>query len=100
MRGKLVRNEQAKEHDPTLMSGGASSDSGFDIARELSPRRSTTHAQSIDDLVVEQLAHFSIDPESEAGRTLGRLAGHIYRSNIELHKLWELTVADLRTLDR
>lgn len=70
------------------------------LARELSPRRSTSQATDVDGLVAEQLAHFSIDPNTELGGTLGRLAGHIYRANIELHHLWELTTRELASLDR
>jgi O-acetylhomoserine/O-acetylserine sulfhydrylase-like pyridoxal-dependent enzyme len=77
-----------------------SSDSDFKLARRLSPCRSTSTARDVSGLVAEQLAHFSIDPKSEPGQTLGRLAGHIYRANIELHQLWELTVRELGTLDR
>jgi O-acetylhomoserine/O-acetylserine sulfhydrylase-like pyridoxal-dependent enzyme len=50
--------------------------------------------------VAEQLAHFAIDPGTELGRSLGRLAGHIYRANVELHQLWELTVREMATLER
>jgi O-acetylhomoserine/O-acetylserine sulfhydrylase-like pyridoxal-dependent enzyme len=69
-------------------------------ARELSPRRSTSTARDVEGLVAEQLAHFSIDPASESGATLGRLAEHIYRANIELHQLWELMTRQIATLDR
>jgi O-acetylhomoserine/O-acetylserine sulfhydrylase-like pyridoxal-dependent enzyme len=77
-----------------------SRDSDFKQARRLSPRRGTTAAVDIDGLVAEQLAHFAIDPKSDLGQTLGRLTAHIYRANIELHQLWELTVRELGTLDR
>ena len=40
--------------------------SRFALARELSPRRNTTGATGIPDLVDEQLRHFSIDPQSGA----------------------------------
>ena len=82
------------------MSDAPPLDSSLELARELSPRRKTSTAQDVDQLVAEQLAHFSIDANSEAGRTLGRLAGHIYRANIELHQLWDVTVRELRSLDR
>ena len=75
-------------------------DSTLKIARELSPRRSTSTATDLDGLVAEQLAHFSIDPSSELGASLGRLAAHIYRANIELHQLWDLTTRELANLDR
>lgn len=75
-------------------------DSNLKHARQLSPRRSTSTATDIDGLVAEQLAHFAIDPNTESGRSLGRLAGHIYQANVELHQLWDLTVRELGTLDR
>ena len=70
------------------------------LARELSPRRSTSAATDLHSLVAEHLAHFSIDPASELGATLARLTTHIYRANVELHQLWELTVRQLQHLDR
>ena len=70
------------------------------IARQLSPRRSTSTAVDIDGLVTEQLAHFAIDPNTELGRALGRLASHIYQANVELHQVWELTVREMAKLDR
>jgi O-acetylhomoserine/O-acetylserine sulfhydrylase-like pyridoxal-dependent enzyme len=70
------------------------------LARELSPRRSTSTAGDIPGLVSEQLAHFSIDPKTEAGAALGRLAEHIYSANVELHRLWDLTTRELANLDR
>ncbi len=76
------------------------SDSEFTPARQLSPRRGTTNASNVDELVAEQLAHFAIDPGTELGRTLARLAGHIYGANIELHRLWALTVRELATMER
>jgi O-acetylhomoserine/O-acetylserine sulfhydrylase-like pyridoxal-dependent enzyme len=77
-----------------------SPEENFKLARQLSPRRSTSAATDIDGLVAEQLAHFAIDPGTELGRSLGRLAGHIYRANVELHQLWELTVREMATLER
>ena len=77
-----------------------SPDESLKLARQLSPRRSTSTASDIDGLVAEQLAHFAIDLNTELGRTLGRLAGHIYRTNVELHQLWELTVREMAKLDR
>jgi hypothetical protein len=43
-------------------------------ARELSPLRKTTSASSVDELVREQLLHFSLDPESALGRELAEVA--------------------------
>src|SRR5436190_10712280 len=82
------------------MSNPSISETDFAHARELSPRRSTSTATDVAGLVAEQLAHYSIDPKTELGGALGRLAEHIYRANIELHQLWDLTTAQLGSLDR
>lgn len=69
-------------------------------ARQLSPRRMTSEAKNLDELVREQLAHFEIDPESEIGGSLARLTGLIYQSQIEMHRLWEIGAQELSRLDR
>ncbi len=78
----------------------SASDRAIKAARELSPRRTTSQATDIEGLVAEQLAHFSIAPETALGQSLGRLAGHLYRANAELHQLWDLTTRELASLDR
>ncbi len=70
----------------------------FDLARELSPRRNTTAARSVDALVDEQLRHFSIDPRTDYGRRLGELASHLYAANVAAHELWQLSLRELATL--
>lgn len=70
------------------------------IARRLSPRRKTSGAQTIDELVDEQLAHFAIDPSAPVGASLQRLARLIYEANVEMDRLWEATVKELAQLDR
>jgi O-acetylhomoserine (thiol)-lyase len=77
-----------KNQDPSL---------GF--ARELSPRRNTSQATDLESLVVEQLRHFSIDPQSEFGQRLGQLAASLYSANSSAHELWQLTVAELARLE-
>jgi cystathionine beta-lyase/cystathionine gamma-synthase len=72
----------------------------FEHAKQLSPLRRTTKATTIDGLVREQLEHFSIDPDSDLGRQLASLAGHIYAANVDLHQLWSSTVDSLAGLDR
>ena len=69
-------------------------------ARELSPLRKTTSAASVDELVREQLLHFSLDPASPLGRELADVASHVYRANQAMHGLWEATVSRLASLDR
>lgn len=77
-----------------------STEQEFKLARQLSPRRGTTQAHDLEGLVAEQLAHFAIDPRTPLGSSLGRLAGHIYRANVELRTLWDLSLQELKTLDR
>jgi cystathionine beta-lyase/cystathionine gamma-synthase len=74
--------------------------SAFELARELSPRRNTTTADSIDALVEEQLRHFSIDPASDFGKRLAGLATHLYASNTAAHELWTATLRELAGLDQ
>ena len=82
------------------MSTPSTTDKELALARELSPRRSTSTAKDVPGLVAEQLAHFSIDPRTDLGGSLARLAEHIYRANVELHHLWEATTRELARLDR
>jgi len=70
------------------------------IARQLSPRRMTSEAADLDGLVREQLDHFQIDPDSEIGQSLARLTNHIYRAQVEMHRLWELGLREISRLDR
>ncbi len=74
--------------------------SRFALARELSPRRNTTGATGIPELVDEQLRHFSIDPQSEFGRHLGELARHLYEGNTAAHRLWDVGVRELAGLEQ
>lgn len=69
--------------------------SEIENARELSPLRKTTTATTVKELVEEQLAHFSIDPNSAYGVKLGTLTEHIYSANAAAHDLWSVTVASL-----
>ena len=75
-------------------------DKDFLIAKQLSPRRKTSTAQDIPSLAQEQLAHFSIDPQSEMGQALSQLAINIYQANIEMHRLWDVSINTLSELDR
>ena len=70
------------------------------MARQLSPRRGTTTAHSIPGLVEEQLRHFSVDPKSEIGQVLSDLCHHIYAANVDMHRLWEMTIQELGKMDR
>jgi cystathionine beta-lyase/cystathionine gamma-synthase len=68
--------------------------------RKLSPRRNTTQAADVAGLVAEQLGHFGIDPETEFGRRLGRIAERLYESLADMNRLWEITLQTIQKLDR
>jgi O-acetylhomoserine (thiol)-lyase len=68
--------------------------------RRLSPRRKTTLAHDIPELVAEQLAHFGIQPETPFGQVLARLAERLYASQADIDALWKLTLQSIATLDR
>ncbi len=76
------------------------SPSQFDLAKELSPRRKSTKTQTVDALVNEQLEHFGVDPKSAVGQQLADIANHVYRGHADLHRLWHLTLDNLKSLDR
>jgi O-acetylhomoserine/O-acetylserine sulfhydrylase-like pyridoxal-dependent enzyme len=69
-------------------------------ARELSPRRKTSSATSVAELVQEQLAHFAIDPAGALGRELCDVTEHLYGAHLSLHRLWAVGGRALADLDR
>ncbi len=69
-------------------------------ARRLSPRRNTTAASNVPELVAEQLAHFGIDGQSEFGATLARIAQRLYENYADIDRLWQITLESIATLDR
>ncbi|MDW8365456.1 MAG: PLP-dependent transferase [Abditibacteriales bacterium] len=58
--------------------------------RKLSPRRNTTHATDVPQLVAEQLEHFGIDARSAFGKTLSQL----------VERLWQVALESIASLDR
>ena len=81
------------------MSGHGSSPTDLP-ARRLSPRRNSSTATDVPELVTEQLAHFGIDPASEFGQTLARLAQRLYETHGDIDRLWQVTLASIGELDR
>jgi O-acetylhomoserine (thiol)-lyase len=77
------------DHDPKLRTW-----------RELSPLRHTTRESSPEGLALEQLRHFSVDPESPHGQVLLALTLELYGAHEAARELWVRTVEALRTLDR
>ncbi|HYE36577.1 trans-sulfuration enzyme family protein [Methylocaldum sp.] len=72
----------------------------IDHLRALSPRRKSTAARSIDELVNEQLAHFGIDPNTAFGETLARVSRRMYESYADIDRLWVETAQSIQSLDR
>ena len=68
--------------------------------QQISPLRNSTRATDPAALAAEQLHHFGIDPESEYGRALARLARTLYEANAATHELWKITLETLEGLDR
>ncbi len=72
----------------------------FERAREISPRRKSTSATSIDAMVGEQLAHFGIDPKSDFGKHLGSISSHVYHAHSDMKQMWATLSRELASLDR
>ena len=68
--------------------------------QQISPLRNTTTATAPKALAEEQLHHFGIDPTTEYGQALCRLAETLYEANAATHDLWKITFDTLETLDR
>jgi len=49
-------------------------DTALAAMHNLSPRRNTTEAENVDQLVTEQLVYFGINPATDHGRTLASIA--------------------------
>ncbi|MEO8498521.1 MAG: PLP-dependent transferase [Planctomycetota bacterium] len=75
-------------------------DAALAAMRNLSPRRNTTQAESVDRLVQEQLLHFGIDPATDHGRALASIAGRLYEASADAETLWRLTQQSIEGLDR
>src|SRR5262245_3563380 len=68
--------------------------------RTLSPRRNTTRATNVPQLVAEQLGHFGIASDSAFGLTLGRIAERLYECETDIERLWQVTLESIQSLDR
>jgi len=75
-------------------------DANIEAMKMLSPRRNTTNATSVTELAQEQLAHFSIDPQSDYGKTLLRAVERMYESQSDVKQLWKLTLESMGSLDQ
>lgn len=71
----------------------------FAAMRRLSPRRNSTEATNISELVDEQLQHFSIDPHTEFAQALSDIVRHMYECQGDIDRLWKTTMDSVRDLD-
>lgn len=69
-------------------------------AKLLSPKRNTSVAQSIDELAHEQLAHFGIDRTSDYGNALFSAASHLYKAQLDVNSIWQITNETLEGLSK
>ncbi|HEX4132085.1 MAG TPA: PLP-dependent transferase [Pirellulales bacterium] len=72
----------------------------FERMRRLSPRRKTSSAENVEELVAEQLQHFGITAATPFGQTLARIATRLYETQADLESLWRLTLETIDRLDR
>ncbi|MEM7454436.1 MAG: PLP-dependent transferase [Planctomycetota bacterium] len=72
----------------------------IDKMKLLSPKRNSTNASSVEELVSEQLEHFNINPDSEYGRTLARVVHRMYESQHDIDHLWQVTLESMNSLDQ
>lgn len=75
-------------------------ESSLAAMRQLSPLRKTTRAETAQELAAEQLQHFGIDPHSEFGQDLQRLATRLYESQHDVESMWRETLKTIGQLDR
>jgi len=68
--------------------------------RALSPRRNTSQETTAAEMAAGQLAHFGIEPESEFGVSLLRVAERLYETQADLNEMWSITLGAIHTLDR
>jgi len=67
--------------------------------RLLSPRRNTTQARNIDELIAEQQRHFGIDPSTPFGKSLVQIVRGLYESQAGIDDLWKITMQSMATLE-
>ncbi len=75
-------------------------DDAVKLMKTLSPRRNTSTARTLDELVAEQMAHFGVDPSTELGQSVARLAAQLYQSQADVDHLWRTTLTSIAALNR
>lgn len=67
--------------------------------KTLSPKRNSTRFETSEELAVEQLQHFGIEPESEFGQSLLSIVRKMYEAHGDLNRLWEVSLREIHELD-
>jgi O-acetylhomoserine (thiol)-lyase len=100
--GRIFMDDNGLESHPEPSGPAPPKDASgsIDQLRALSPRRKSTAARSLDELVDEQLAHFGIDPDTGFGQTLVRLSRRMYESYEDIDRLWVETIRNIQSLER
>jgi len=75
-----------------------SQENNLSALRRLSPRRNSSRAVNLEELVDEQLRHFAIDAGTEFGAAVAQLARNLYQSSADVETLWQVTLGDLQQL--
>jgi O-acetylhomoserine/O-acetylserine sulfhydrylase-like pyridoxal-dependent enzyme len=78
----------------------AENDANLKLMKNLSPRRNTSTARSLDELVAEQMAHFGIEPSTELGQSVAQVAAQLYQCQSGVDHLWQTTLTSIAALDR
>ena len=68
--------------------------------KKLSPRRNSSTATTLDELVHDQLLHFGIDADSDYGNTLERVVRRMYENQDDIEKLWAITMESMNSLSQ
>ena len=70
----------------------------YKSARSLSPVRISSTAETVEELVAEQLRHFQIDPDTDFGRQLAELVENLFRSQGSVDDLWQVAQQRMHAL--
>lgn len=75
-------------------------DDAVKLMKTLSPRRNTSTASTLDELVAEQMAHFGVESSTELGQSVARVAAQLYQCQVGVDHLWRTTLTSMASLDR
>ena len=74
--------------------------SSVEQMKKLSPRRNSSSAENLDELVQEQLGHFGIQPDTSYGSTLSDIVRRMYENQADIERLWEITMSSMSELSQ